>query len=142
MGERGHWRVGNFENRGGGRRVSLSIYFDSGSALKNWTGHLRTTHSTSHSCTSSWIGRVHYLKPLLLACGTACIHNHPSSELTGYTVTFPSSEPPHRYSTMCRFFAHLCLYLQMIDIPVPPLATQVILESYLQVLEVRPIQAS
>lgn len=38
---------------------------------------------------------------------------------------------------MTRFFAHLCLYLQMIDIPVPPLATQVILEAYLQVLEVR-----
>ncbi|KAF7294646.1 Nuclear pore complex protein [Mycena indigotica] len=39
------------------------------------------------------------------------------------------------YTTMCRFLAHLCLFLQMIDIPVPPLATQVILESYLQVLE-------
>jgi len=37
---------------------------------------------------------------------------------------------------MCRFFAHLCLYLQMIDVTVPPLATQVILEAYLQVLEV------
>ncbi|EDQ98148.1 uncharacterized protein LACBIDRAFT_309794 [Laccaria bicolor S238N-H82] len=39
------------------------------------------------------------------------------------------------YASMCRFFAHFCLFLQMIDIPVPPLATQVILESYLQVLE-------
>lgn len=38
---------------------------------------------------------------------------------------------------MTRFFAHLCLYLQMIDVSVPPLATQVILEAYLQVLEVR-----
>lgn len=37
---------------------------------------------------------------------------------------------------MTRFFAHLCLYLQMIDIPVAPLATQIILEAYLQVLEV------
>lgn len=36
---------------------------------------------------------------------------------------------------MTRFFAHLCLFLQLIDIPVPPLATQVILEAYLQVLE-------
>ena len=36
---------------------------------------------------------------------------------------------------MCRFFAHLCLFLQMIDIPVPPLATQVILEAYIRVLE-------
>ncbi|KAG2346195.1 hypothetical protein BDR05DRAFT_959792 [Suillus weaverae] len=39
------------------------------------------------------------------------------------------------YPTMTRFFAHLCLYLRMIDITVPPLATQVILEAYLQVLE-------
>lgn len=37
---------------------------------------------------------------------------------------------------MTRFFAHLCLYLQMIDVSAPPLATQVILEAYLQVLEV------
>ncbi|KZP13590.1 hypothetical protein FIBSPDRAFT_797582 [Athelia psychrophila] len=39
------------------------------------------------------------------------------------------------YPTMTRFFAHLCLYLQMIDIPVAPLATQIVLEAYLQVLE-------
>lgn len=37
---------------------------------------------------------------------------------------------------MCRFFAHLALFLQMIDMPVPPLAMQIILEAYLQVLEV------
>lgn len=41
-----------------------------------------------------------------------------------------------RYAPMCRFFAHLCLYLQMIDMAVPKIAMQVILESYLQVLEV------
>ncbi|KAH9929251.1 nuclear pore protein 84/107 [Fomitopsis serialis] len=40
-----------------------------------------------------------------------------------------------QYASMTRFFAHLCLYFQMIDIDVPPLATQVILEAYLQVLE-------
>jgi hypothetical protein len=40
------------------------------------------------------------------------------------------------YPTMTRFFAHLCLYLQLMEIPVPPLATQIILEAYLQVLEV------
>ncbi|KAG6828732.1 hypothetical protein H0H92_006920 [Tricholoma furcatifolium] len=47
------------------------------------------------------------------------------------------SLPPssREHAPLCRFFAHLCLYLQMIDITVPPLATQVILESYLQVLE-------
>lgn len=39
------------------------------------------------------------------------------------------------YVHMCRFFAHLCLFLQLIDAPTPPLATQIILESYLQVLE-------
>ena len=38
---------------------------------------------------------------------------------------------------MTRFFAHLCLYLQLIDITVSPLAIQIILEAYLQVLEVR-----
>ena len=38
---------------------------------------------------------------------------------------------------MTRFFAHLCLYLQLIDIAVSPLAIQIILEAYLQVLEVR-----
>jgi len=38
---------------------------------------------------------------------------------------------------MTRFFAHLCLYLQMIDIAVSPLAIQIILEAYLQVLEAR-----
>jgi nuclear pore complex protein Nup107 len=36
---------------------------------------------------------------------------------------------------LTRFFAHLCLFLQLIDVPVLPLATQVILEAYLQVLE-------
>ncbi|KAH9850869.1 nuclear pore protein 84/107 [Lenzites betulinus] len=39
------------------------------------------------------------------------------------------------YTTMTRFFAHLCLFLQMIDMSVSPLATQIILEAYLQVLE-------
>ena len=36
---------------------------------------------------------------------------------------------------MTRFFAHLCLFLQLIDVHVPPLATQVVVEAYLQVLE-------
>ncbi|GLB38465.1 putative nuclear pore protein 84 / 107 [Lyophyllum shimeji] len=47
--------------------------------------------------------------------------------------TFLPSSP--EYAPLCRFFAHLCLFLQMIEIAVPPLATQVILEAYLQVLE-------
>ncbi|CCM01547.1 uncharacterized protein FIBRA_03605 [Fibroporia radiculosa] len=47
--------------------------------------------------------------------------------------TYLTTSP--EYPTMTRFFAHLCLYLKMIDVPVPPLATQVILEAYLQVLE-------
>lgn len=41
---------------------------------------------------------------------------------------------------MTRFFAHLCLFLQMIDMPVSPFATQIILEAYLQVLEVRRLR--
>ena len=36
---------------------------------------------------------------------------------------------------MTRFFAHLCLFLQLIDIQVSPFATQIILEAYLRVLE-------
>ena len=40
------------------------------------------------------------------------------------------------YPILTRFFAHLCLYLQLIDMDVPPVAMQVILEAYLQVLEV------
>ncbi|KAI0319159.1 hypothetical protein OF83DRAFT_1111783, partial [Amylostereum chailletii] len=39
------------------------------------------------------------------------------------------------YPTMTCFFVHLCLFLRMIDIQVSPLATQIILEAYLQVLE-------
>ncbi|KAK7682153.1 hypothetical protein QCA50_014740 [Cerrena zonata] len=40
-----------------------------------------------------------------------------------------------QYPALTRFFAHLCLYLQMIDMSSPPLATQRVLEAYLQVLE-------
>ncbi|KAF5389351.1 hypothetical protein D9757_004360 [Collybiopsis confluens] len=39
------------------------------------------------------------------------------------------------YAPMCRFFAHLSLFLQLIDVPVPPDAVVIILEAYLQVLE-------
>ncbi|KAF6745641.1 nuclear pore complex protein [Ephemerocybe angulata] len=39
------------------------------------------------------------------------------------------------YAQLTRFFAHLCLFLQLIDIPTPPIETQHILEAYLQVLE-------
>jgi hypothetical protein len=39
---------------------------------------------------------------------------------------------------MTRFFAHLCLHLQLIDIAISPLAIQIILKEYVQVLEVRP----
>ena len=45
------------------------------------------------------------------------------------------------YQSLAKFFAHLCLFLQLIDIPVPADAVQVILEAYLQVLEVRPAVA-
>lgn len=39
------------------------------------------------------------------------------------------------YAIITRFFAHLCLFLQMIDESSSPVATQAILEAYLQVLE-------
>lgn len=45
------------------------------------------------------------------------------------------SKTSFEYAPLCRFFAHLCLFLQMIDVSVPPLATQTIFEAYLQVLE-------
>jgi nuclear pore complex protein Nup107 len=47
--------------------------------------------------------------------------------------TYPVSSP--EYAPLCRFFAHLCLFLRLIDVSIPPLAEQVILEAYLQVLE-------
>ncbi|KAI1789328.1 nuclear pore protein 84/107 [Ganoderma leucocontextum] len=39
------------------------------------------------------------------------------------------------YPAMTRFFAHLCLFLQLIDTQVSLFATQIILEAYLRVLE-------
>ena len=40
------------------------------------------------------------------------------------------------FTALTRFFAHFCLFLRLIDIPVPHAAIQIILEVYLQVLEV------
>ena len=70
-------------------------------------------------------------------------YDRESAESVFYCLSVHSSShclwnTPGRYPTMTRFFAHLCLYLQMIDIPVSPLAIQIILEAYLQVLEVHP----
>ncbi|KIY49632.1 hypothetical protein FISHEDRAFT_40657 [Fistulina hepatica ATCC 64428] len=42
---------------------------------------------------------------------------------------------PTQYPVYCRFFAHLCLFLQLIDMSPPPMAVQRILETYLEVLE-------
>ena len=39
------------------------------------------------------------------------------------------------YESICRFPTHLCLFLQMIEVPIPPEPVKVILESYLAVLE-------
>ncbi|PPR04880.1 hypothetical protein CVT26_012721, partial [Gymnopilus dilepis] len=39
------------------------------------------------------------------------------------------------YDAMCRFFAHLCLFLQLIDVPTPLDSTHAILEAYIKVLE-------
>lgn len=39
------------------------------------------------------------------------------------------------YVSLCRFFAHLSLYLGLIDVQVPVGAVQVVLEAYLRVLE-------
>ena len=40
------------------------------------------------------------------------------------------------YVPLCRFFAHLSLYLGLLDVSVPVGAVQVVLEAYLRVLEV------
>ncbi|KAF8168933.1 nuclear pore protein 84/107 [Pholiota molesta] len=44
---------------------------------------------------------------------------------------------PHtfEYDNMTRFYAHFCLFLQMIEVPVPPQAMQTILETYIGILE-------
>ncbi|KAL1742723.1 nuclear pore protein 84/107 [Schizophyllum fasciatum] len=47
----------------------------------------------------------------------------------------PETQLLAEYRTVCRFFAHLCLFLQLLHDPVPPLAAQTIFEAYLQVLE-------
>jgi nuclear pore complex protein Nup107 len=43
---------------------------------------------------------------------------------------------PDSYPGQIRFFAHLCLFMQLIGEPLPPTTTQRIVEKYLQVLEV------
>jgi len=45
------------------------------------------------------------------------------------------SRSSFEYESICRFSAHLCLFLQMIEVPIPPEPVKVILESYLAVLE-------
>ncbi|KAG1856989.1 hypothetical protein DFJ58DRAFT_727008 [Suillus subalutaceus] len=59
------------------------------------------------------------------------IPNH-QIELNNASLKFSNEAAGYRMIT--HFFAHLCLYLRMIDIPVLPFAFQVILEAYLQVL--------
>ncbi|KAG2120267.1 107-domain-containing protein [Suillus clintonianus] len=85
---------------------------------------------TTHSMSLSW-------RPSIILDRTSSLLETFATELRDANFDPESS---YRYPTMTRFFmmrffAHLCLYLQTIDIPVPPLATQVILEAYLQVLE-------
>ncbi|KAF8492248.1 nuclear pore protein 84/107 [Gautieria morchelliformis] len=49
-----------------------------------------------------------------------------------------SSELPHsapEYARLTRFFSHLCLFFDHIEVPVSPLASQKILEAYVSVLE-------
>ncbi|KAF8573972.1 hypothetical protein K439DRAFT_890278 [Ramaria rubella] len=49
-----------------------------------------------------------------------------------------SSELPHsasEYARLTRFFAHLCLFFDHIDVPISPLTSQKILEAYVSVLE-------
>ena len=101
------------------------------------TGRMRATHSTSRSCTSSWAGQTSSWRRSRVACSRESTTHHYLSRCPQYNTRSPLTCWPHRYASMTRFFAHLCLYFQMIDVDVPPLAMQIILEAYLQVLEVR-----
>ena len=96
---------------------------------------LQTTRTTSRNCISSWIKRILYWNPSLVAYRRVYTSLHQSKQIADSKDA--QAEASSRYPTMTRFFAHLCLFFQMIDIPVSPFATQVILEAYLQVLEVR-----
>ncbi|CAA7264467.1 unnamed protein product [Cyclocybe aegerita] len=73
----------------------------------------------------------HFTQLLIILDRTSVLLESFSNGLQDGTHSKLDSE----YGSMCRFFAHLCLFLQMIDTPVPPAVTQVILESYLEVLE-------
>ena len=61
--------------------------------------------------------------------------NHLSTLALALIVTSLNPLFLRRFPIMTRFFAHLCLFLQIIDIPTPAVETQVILEVYLGVLE-------
>ena len=41
-----------------------------------------------------------------------------------------------RYARLTRFFAHLCLFFNHIEVDISPLSSQKILEAYVSVLEV------
>jgi hypothetical protein len=98
--------------------------------------HPRNMLSTRHNCTLSQVKRIPCLKYSRLACGMVLTSQVQPSKIQVPTKSVRVQIHLHRYTTMTRFFAHLCLFLQMIDTPVPPHATQIILEAYLQVLEV------
>ncbi|KAI5891471.1 uncharacterized protein SCHCODRAFT_02629191 [Schizophyllum commune H4-8] len=56
-------------------------------------------------------------------------------ELFAAELQQPGMRMMAEYKVVCRFFTHLCLFLSLLDEPVPPLAAQAIYESYLQLLE-------
>ncbi|KAK0213959.1 nuclear pore protein 84/107 [Armillaria fumosa] len=74
---------------------------------------------------------LHYSQLLIILDRTSVLLTTFSDGLNLGLYQRSSSE----YAPLCRFFAHLCLFLQMIEISVPPAAVQTILEAYLQVLE-------
>ncbi|KAF8530254.1 nuclear pore protein 84/107 [Hysterangium stoloniferum] len=60
------------------------------------------------------------------------------SLLEDFAVYLGSPELPrnsYEYTRLTRFFAHLCLFFNHIDVPISPLASQKILEAYVTVLE-------
>lgn len=108
------------------------------------TDWLLTTHSIYRNHTLSWTVQPHYWTILRRDSEMVCMTlNHSSVSfpfvrydfLIVHTHTL-AENLVNRYPTITQLFAHLCLCLQMIDITISPLAIQIILGAYLQVLEV------
>ncbi|KAF7298503.1 Nuclear pore complex protein [Mycena kentingensis (nom. inval.)] len=133
------FRVGGSFWEGGLQAVEKGVRFISADAeeaeIDEWErevrGSLEVLKSVAVSEGAGANHPFHYSQLQIILDQTTALMDNFANGLQDGTYSRESYE----YTTMTRFLAHLTLFLQMIDIPVPPLATQIILESYLQVLE-------